>query len=67
MVLQSNIRRGISLAIPLFTALFLFGIINSIFDLTSTQSLIGTGMNLNIIFGILNVIMWWLAFKHQIP
>lgn len=67
MALTSNLRRGLSLAISLFTALFLIGIIPSIFGLTPTQSLWGSGLTLNTIFAIANGYLWYLVFKHQVP
>lgn len=67
MVLNSNITRGITLAIPTFTALLLFGGTKAIFDVGGSDNLFNTGITLNIIFAILNLILLYFIKKRRMP
>ena len=67
MNLPPKFRRSVSLAIPLLTGLLFFGIIESIFDVNALTNLFQTGVSLGFIFGILNIFLFYLVYKHRVP
>lgn len=66
-MLPDNIRRLLSLFIPATTALILFGIIPGIFKIDFSTNIVDTGFTIGMLFGVLNLFLWWLAYKHYIP
>lgn len=62
-----RVRRSLSIVIPLFSAAAFLGIINSIFKVSLTENLYSTGVTLGMILAILNGILLFLVYKHQVP
>lgn len=65
--MPANARRAIALAIPLLTIALLWGIVEAMFGINMHENLANTGVTLSGVFGGLNLVVWWLVFKHRIP
>lgn len=66
-MLPNNLRRGLGIAIPLFSALLFWGGITAIFGIGEHENIKQTGITLAGVFGFLNAWLTWLVFKHRIP
>jgi len=66
-MLPHKFRRSMSLAIPMFTTLLLWGLINGFFGVNVTTNIAQTGVTLGFVTGALNLWLWWLAWRHKIP
>lgn len=67
MPLPINLRRGVSLFIPIVSALLLWGGISAIFGIGEHENIRQTGVTLAGIVGILNCWLAFLIFKHRVP
>ena len=54
------------LAVPILTALALFGIVKAVFGFDTSSGLIGSGISLNVILGLANVVLAYLIYKRYI-
>lgn len=66
MALPARFVRSMSIAIPVFTAAALFGLIEGIFKVGLTENLMKTGLTLATVLGILNVWLVYLIYKRRI-
>lgn len=64
--LPNRFVRSFSIAVPLITALFFFGIITELFNITKDSILFHTGISLGFLFGILNTILVWIIWKRRL-
>ena len=67
MPIPFKLLRGITLAIPLFTALLLLGAIQSFFGIDLESNIANSGIKLRVVFGLLCAWLWFLIFKHRVP
>lgn len=67
MVMPYKFRRAMGIAIPLFTGLLFLGVIPGIFGINISDNIFQTGVTIGFIFGILNIIESWWAYKHRLP
>jgi len=65
MTLPFKFRRAMALAVPIFSALALFGFLNGFAKLD--ENLAATGITLGFIIGILNLYLLWQNWKHLSP
>jgi hypothetical protein len=66
-MLNVRLRRSITVVIPLFTAALYFGLIEGIFKINASTNIANTGITLGFVFGVLNLYLYWLIWKHQCP
>lgn len=67
MVMSYKNRRALSIAIPLFTGLLFWGAIPAFFGIDATTNIANTGVSLGFVFGLLNIFMAWMVWKHRVP
>jgi len=67
MPIPSQIRRGLGLFIPVFSALLFWGAITAIFGLGEHENLRQTGLTLAGISGLLNAWLAFMLYKRRIP
>jgi len=67
MPLSNQTRRGISLFIPLLSALLFWGGITAMTGIGEHENIMSTGITLAGVVGILNAWLWFLIFKHRVP
>ena len=66
-MIPHKLRRSMSMAIPMFTTLLLWGVINGLFQVNASTNIAQTGVTVGFVAGALNLWLWWLAWKHKIP
>jgi hypothetical protein len=59
-------RRAFSISVPILTAALLFGIIPAVFNLKIDQNIASTGITLQSVFAILQVILFWMIYKNRL-
>jgi hypothetical protein len=64
-VLPLNFRRSLSLILPFVNIAFFLGLLNSTIKLN--DNIASTGLTPAIILAILNLGLWLLIYKHQVP
>lgn len=67
MALPYRFRRSITIAIPLFTALLLFGVLKAFFGIEVGTNIAQTGVKVSFVFAVLNLWLWYLIIKHKVP
>jgi len=61
--MSSKTRRAIALSIPLVSAAVFWGW----FGLSGPMNLAQTGVSLGLVIGLINVYLWYMIYKRQIP
>lgn len=64
-MLPLKFRRGLSLAIPVFSAILFFGLFNDSININT--NVFSTGVTVGIIMGFLNIFLIWLSYRHEVP
>ncbi|MEK6880358.1 MAG: hypothetical protein AABY22_12150 [Nanoarchaeota archaeon] len=67
MPIPEQLRRGLGIFIPLFSALLFWGAISSITGIGEHENLKQTGLTLAGLTGLFNAWLSWMIFKHRIP
>ena len=67
MVMSFKLRRSLSVAIPAFTVLMYWGIINAFFGVNASTNIAQTGVTLGFVVGALNAFLVWMVWKHKVP
>ena len=55
------------MAIPLFTGFLFLGILKGIFGVDAATNIADTGITVGFVFGLLNLWLWWMVYKHRVP
>ena len=66
-MLPFKFRRSMSMAIPLFTTLLLWGFIDGFFGVNVSTNIAQTGVTVGFLVGVLNLWLWFLIWKHRVP
>ena len=66
-MMSHQLRRGIGLFIPLFSALLLWGAVTAITGIGEHENLKQTGLTLAGLVGVLNAWLFYLIFRHRVP